>query len=79
MTIFAFVFGQSPPLTRSFLAQIFAKSFYSLVAMVFGVSACLTVSPVCIVAGIWQISAGFIVIVIEVTVFVIACAIKSSY
>jgi len=36
-----------------------------LVAMVFGVSACLTVSPVCIVAGIWQISAGFIVIVIE--------------
>ena len=34
--------------------------------MVFGVSACLTISPVCIVAGIWQCTAGFLLILIEV-------------
>ena len=43
------------------------KKSSSSVAMVFGVSACLSLSPVCIVAGIWQISAGFILIVIEVS------------
>jgi len=36
-----------------------------IVAMVFGVSACLTISPVCIVAGIWQCTAGFLLILIE--------------
>lgn len=35
------------------------------VAMVFGVLCCITFSPMCLVAGIWQIVAGFVVIVIE--------------
>jgi len=36
-----------------------------VVAMLFGVWCCLTIFPLCIVAGIWQISAGFLMIVIE--------------
>lgn len=36
-----------------------------LVGMLFGILACLTFTPICIVAGIWQAAAGFIMIVIE--------------
>jgi len=36
-----------------------------LLGMLLGILACITLSPICIVAGIWQISAGFIMIVIE--------------
>lgn len=36
-----------------------------VVAMLFGAWACITVSPLCMVAGIWQICAGFLMIVIE--------------
>ena len=37
-----------------------------LVAMLFGVFCAIALSPWCIIAGIWQIAAGFIIIVIEV-------------
>ena len=33
--------------------------------MFFGAWCCLTIFPLCIVAGVWQIAAGFIMIVIE--------------
>jgi len=36
-----------------------------LAAMFFGAWCCLTIFPLCIVAGVWQIAAGFIMIVIE--------------
>jgi len=36
-----------------------------LVAMFYGALCCLTIFPLCIVAGVWQIAAGFIMIVIE--------------
>jgi len=36
-----------------------------LAAMFFGAWCCLTIFPLCIVAGIWQICAGFLMIVIE--------------
>ena len=35
------------------------------VAMFYGALCCLTIFPLCIVAGVWQIAAGFIMIVIE--------------
>lgn len=34
-------------------------------AIFFGIWCCLTLSPLCLVAGIWQIVAGFLVIVLE--------------
>merc|ERR1719153_1825904 len=38
----------------------------AIVAMLFGVLCCIDLfSPICIVAGIWQVCAGFIIIVIE--------------
>jgi hypothetical protein len=37
----------------------------SAVAIFFGIWTCLSISPLCIVAGIWQILAGFFVIVVE--------------
>jgi len=37
----------------------------ALAAMFYGAMACLTIFPLCIVAGVWQIAAGFIIIVIE--------------
>ena len=35
-------------------------------AMFYGALAAISVSPMCMVAGIWQIAAGFIIIVVEV-------------
>lgn len=37
----------------------------AIVAMLFGVWCCITLDPMCLVAGIWQVAAGFIMIVIE--------------
>ena len=34
--------------------------------MFYGALAAISVSPMCMVAGIWQIAAGFIIIVVEV-------------
>ena len=34
--------------------------------MFYGALAAISVSPLCMVAGIWQIAAGFIIIVVEV-------------
>ncbi|XP_040583024.1 calcium channel flower isoform X4 [Lepeophtheirus salmonis] len=36
-----------------------------IAAMFFGLWVCITLSPLCIVAGIWQICSGFLVILIE--------------
>lgn len=36
-----------------------------VVAIFFGVWCCVSLSPICIVAGIWQICAGFLVITLE--------------
>ena len=36
-------------------------------AMFYGALAAISVSPMCMVAGIWQIAAGFIIIVVEVS------------
>ena len=38
---------------------------FCLAAMFYGALCCLTIFPLCIVAGVWQIAAGFIMIVIE--------------
>ena len=35
------------------------------VAIIFGLMAAISFSPMCIVAGIWQICAGFLLILIE--------------
>jgi hypothetical protein len=40
---------------------------FCLVAMFFGVWCAISIFPTCIVAGIWQIAAGFAMIVIEVS------------
>ena len=37
--------------------------------MFYGALAAISVSPMCMVAGIWQIAAGFIIIVVEVRQF----------
>ena len=37
--------------------------------MFYGALAAISVSPMCMVAGIWQIAAGFIIIVVEVRHF----------
>jgi hypothetical protein len=42
-----------------------------LVAMFFGVWCAISIFPTCIVAGIWQIAAGFAMIVIEVSHFLL--------
>jgi len=34
-------------------------------SMFFGAWNCITISPMCLIAGVWQITAGFIMIVIE--------------
>jgi hypothetical protein len=36
--------------------------------MLFGVWCAISIFPMCIVAGIWQIAAGFAMIVIEVSI-----------
>ena len=41
------------------------RTFLFPAAIFFGVWCCISLSPLCIVAGIWQILAGFLVIVIE--------------
>ena len=38
---------------------------YFLAAMFFGAWACITISPMCLIAGVWLIASGFIMIVIE--------------
>merc|ERR1712110_893863 len=37
----------------------------AVAAMFYGALAAISVSPMCMVAGIWQIAAGFIIIVVE--------------
>jgi len=43
------------------IAAILAAS----ASMFFGAWNCITISPMCLIAGVWQITAGFIMIVIE--------------
>nr|CAH0112732.1 unnamed protein product [Daphnia galeata] len=40
-------------------------TFGGIVAMALGLWTCISFSPICIVAGIWQIMAGFVVVLAE--------------
>ena len=45
-------------------SSICFNNFFSA-AMFYGALAAISVSPMCMIAGIWQIAAGFIIIVVE--------------
>ena len=50
---------------RNSFSTICFNNFFSA-AMFYGALAAISVSPMCMIAGIWQIAAGFIIIVVEV-------------
>ena len=47
--------------------------------MFYGALAAISVSPMCMVAGIWQIAAGFIIIVVEVRPFTATSMVHSHW
>ena len=54
------------PLVDETIIQMHSTFSLGAAAMSFGVLCGLSIFPQCIAAGIWQIAAGFLIIVIEV-------------
>ena len=50
---------------NSFISNKMCDYIKCSASMFFGAWNCITISPMCLIAGVWQITAGFIMIVIE--------------